>query len=127
MNVESKRFCCPDVGVMLNVELLTGAGLQTLGGYYPLQILNIIFASAEVDVAGQVKRLLSILRTDALSSREIMVCLSLKGRDKFLKAYLNPAMEWGFVEQMYPNSPRHRNQKYRLTDKRLSLLKQLTK
>lgn len=120
-----------DVGVMLNVERLTGAGLQTLGGYYPLQILNIIFASAEVDVAGQVtgqvKRLLSILRTDALSSREIMVCLYLKGRDNFLKAYLNPAMEWGFVEQMYPNSPRHKNQKYRLTDKGLSILKQLTK
>lgn len=61
--------------------------------------------------------LISALGTDVLSLKEIMERLSLKGRDNFLTAYLNPALKEGLIEQTHPENPKHRNQKYRLTEK----------
>ena len=52
-----------------------------------------------------------------MSVREMMLHLGLKGRDNFLKNYLNPAVEEGYVCMLYPESPRHPRQKYRLTPK----------
>lgn len=65
---------------------------------------------------GQVMSLVSALGNDILSLKEIMERLSLKGRDNFLTAYLNPALKEGFVEQTHPENPKHRNQKYKLTE-----------
>lgn len=68
-------------------------------------------------LTGQVTMLISALGTDVLSLKEIMERLSLKGRDNFLTAYLNPALKEGLIEQTHPENPKHRNQKYRLTEK----------
>lgn len=66
--------------------------------------------------AGQVMLLVSALGNDVLSLKEIMERLSLKGRDNFLTTYLNPALKEGLIEQTHPENPKHRNQKYRLTE-----------
>ena len=65
---------------------------------------------------GQVMSLVSALGNDVLSLKEIMERLSLKGRDNFLTSYLNPALKEGLIEQTHPENPKHRNQKYRLTE-----------
>lgn len=73
-------------------------------------------------VAGQVRlpgenicRLVRVLGSGQMSVRELMTGVGLKGRDNFLKNYLAPAMEGGFLCLLYPDSPRHPKQKYRLT------------
>lgn len=52
-----------------------------------------------------------------------MRLMKLKDRKHFRKTYLNPALENGFVEPIYPDNPKHPNQEYRLTDKGKNLLK----
>lgn len=49
--------------------------------------------------------------------------LQLKDRENFLHNYLNPAIESGVVEPLYPDQPKHPKQKYRLTEAGKSLLK----
>lgn len=68
-------------------------------------------------VTVQVERLISTLGTTELSSKELMEALKLRGRDNFLRTYLYPAIEEGYVELKYPDSRNHRNQKYKLTEK----------
>lgn len=81
-------------------------------------------------VAGQVDtppnpNVLALLRAiggEQQSVREMMLALRLKGRDNFLKKYLTPALEGGYLCMLYPDSPRHPRQKYRITPKGSSLL-----
>ena len=63
-----------------------------------------------------------VLGQQFLSAKEIMEGLRLKGRDNFLKLYLTPALEAGFVRLLYPMSPRHPRQKYMLTSKGLDFI-----
>lgn len=51
--------------------------------------------------------------------------LRLKHRPNFLKLYLTPAINGGFVKMLYPDSPRHPRQRYLLTSKGQMLLSQL--
>ena len=51
--------------------------------------------------------------------------LHLKDRENFLKLYLTPAIDGGFVKMLYPDSPRHPRQKYLLTGKGQMLLSSL--
>ena len=53
-----------------------------------------------------------------------MECIKLKDKTYFLDKYLYPAMEEGYVEQLYPKNPKHPGQKYMLTEKGKALLKQ---
>ena len=48
---------------------------------------------------------------------EIQEELQLKHREHFVDNYMKPALEKGFIEMKYPDSPNHPNQKYRLTKK----------
>ncbi len=41
----------------------------------------------------------------------------LKDRVHFLRRYLEPMLEAGWLERTIPDKPRSRNQKHRLTDK----------
>ena len=72
--------------------------------------------------------MLSLLRAiggEQLSVREMMLALRLKGRDNFLKKYLPPpppALEGGCLCMLFPDSPRHPRQKYRITPKGARLL-----
>ena len=68
-----------------------------------------------------IQRLVLAIGEQQMSVKEMMEVLSLKGRDNFLKVYLNPAIEEQYVRRLYPNSPRHPRQKYLLTVKGLAL------
>ena len=70
-------------------------------------------------------KLVKVIRELELSVKEMMNGVGLKGRDNFLKLYLNPAIAEGYVRLLYPHSPRHPRQKYLLTAKGLALLKEI--
>ena len=68
-----------------------------------------------------IQQLVLAIGDQQMSVKEMMEALSLKGRDNFLKVYLNPAIEEQYVCLLYPNSPRHPRQKYLLTVKGIAL------
>ena len=61
-----------------------------------------------------------------MAAKEIMECIKLKDKTYFLDKYLYPAMEEGYVEQLYPKNPKHPGQKYMLTEKGKALLNRKT-
>ena len=63
----------------------------------------------------QVMRLLLALRKSQRSATDLMTELGLSHRPTFRKNYLHPALEAGLIEMTQPDTPRARNQKYRLT------------
>lgn len=56
---------------------------------------------------------------------ELQEKLQLKHRDSFTENYLQPAIKEGFIEMTVPNKPNSPRQKYRLTQKGISLKKYL--
>lgn len=72
-----------------------------------------------------IERLVAVIGKDQMSVKMMMEKLQLKGRDNFLRLYLFPALEEGFVTLLYPDKPRHPRQKYLLTVKGLALLSEL--
>lgn len=66
-------------------------------------------------VSDHVRRLLQTLANGALSAPAIMQDLKLTHRPTLRANYLHPALEAGLVEMTSPESPRSRQQKYRLT------------
>ena len=87
------------------------------------QVTGQVTGQATGQVTGQVTekiiKLLKILNNQMLSLKEMMQYLSLSGRNNFLKEYLHPAIEQGFVAMKFPQSPNHPNQRYYLTQKGL--------
>ncbi len=73
-------------------------------------------------VAGQVTALVRSIRQDGSSRKELMLSLTLRGRDNFEKLYLSPALEAGLIEYTVPEKPNSRLQKYRLTEKGRALI-----
>ena len=71
----------------------------------------------------QALELLNIIGDGTYSVSVIMEMMQLKDRKHFRKTYLNPALESGLIEPTYPNSPRHPNQEFRITEKGKALLK----
>ena len=74
-----------------------------------------------------IQQLVLAMGEQQMSVKEMMEALSLKGRDNFLKVYLNPAMEGQYVRLLYPNSPRHPRQKYLLTVKGIALYNKISR
>jgi len=70
---------------------------------------------ALISVDPYVGELLKAIGGAQMNVREMMESLELKGRDNFLKKYLNPAMAAGYLRMLYPDNPRHPRQKYQLT------------
>ncbi|MEN6317183.1 MAG: Fic family protein [Syntrophaceae bacterium] len=70
----------------------------------------------------QVMRLLRTLRKSQRSAADIMTKLGLSHRPTFRKNYLHPALKARLIEMTQPDTPRTRNQKYRLTARGLQLL-----
>ena len=66
--------------------------------------------------------LIEMIGERSCSLKEMMGMMELKGRENFLDNYLNPSMEAGWVEPLYPNQPTHPKQKYRLTEQGKALL-----
>ena len=73
-----------------------------------------------------IQQLVIAIGEQQMSVKEMMEALSLKGRDNFLKVYLNPAIEEQYVRLLYPNSPRHPKQKYLLTVKGMALYNKIS-
>ncbi len=67
-------------------------------------------------------RLITMIGEQTCSLKEMMGMMELKNRENFLDNYLNPSMEAGLVEPLYPNQPKHPRQKYRLTEQGKALL-----
>lgn len=63
------------------------------------------------------KAILQALSEHAMGIKELMERLNLRHRVHFLTRYITPALEKGLIVPLYPESPRHPRQKYRLTDK----------
>lgn len=68
-------------------------------------------------VTEQVERLIGVIGEGAFASKELMAALGLNHRPTFLYTYLQPAIKAGLIEMTRPETPRARNQKYRLTQK----------
>lgn len=62
-----------------------------------------------------VDKLLLTFGIEYLSIAEIMTLMGLRDRKSFRANYLNPAIDKGFVEMLYPEQVKHPKQKYRLT------------
>ena len=76
-------------------------------------------------VSPQVGKVMSTLSDKTLSTKELMSLIGLKDKSNLLELYLYPAIRQGLAEPLYPESPKHPRQKYRLTDKGKNLLKQI--
>ena len=74
-------------------------------------------------VPPQLMKVIAVIRDNMMAAKEIMECIKLKDKTYFLDKYLYPAMEEGYVEQLYPENPKHPKQKYMLTEKGKALLK----
>jgi len=64
-----------------------------------------------------IERLVQLIGRREVSVREMMKLAGLKNRENFLELYLTPAITEGYVQMLYPHSPRHPRQKYLLTVK----------
>ena len=64
-----------------------------------------------------INKLILVIGNDACTLKFMMEQIGLSDRKNFLKNYLKPAINNGFVRLQYPKSPRHPNQKYLLTEK----------
>lgn len=63
---------------------------------------------ADLAMAQQVERLLSVLDETEMSLREIMEQLALSDRNNVMKNYVNPVLELGLIERTVPNKPNSR-------------------
>ena len=66
-------------------------------------------------VDGPVRRLLTVIRDEAIPASEIMKRLGLSHRPTFRKNYLDPALEANLIERTIPDKPNSSKQKYRKT------------
>lgn len=71
----------------------------------------------------QVISLIKVIGNLSLSVKEMMNLLGLNHRPSFRTTYLHPALEGGYIVQIYPEQPSSPKQKYRLTEKGKALLK----
>ena len=73
-----------------------------------------------------IEKLIIAVAGQQVSVTHMMERLSLKHRPTFLENYLNPAINDGFIRQLYPQSPRHPRQKYFLTVKGMALYNKIS-
>ena len=79
------------------------------------------------EVDGKIKKVILTIRGNTISANEIMKSLQLKGEDNFRKRYLVPSIENGYVQMLYPDAPKRRDQAYYLTEKGLALYAEISK
>lgn len=65
----------------------------------------------------QAESLIGLIDENMYSVKEMMELTQLKDRKNFLTNYLDPSIDAGWVETLYPQQPKHPKQKYRLTEK----------
>ena len=93
----------------------------------PISVRDHASNHASVQVSEQVKVLIHSINSKELSVDEILEVYKLlykqvyKSKWYFKKHIIHPAMNDGYVEMTYPDSPNHPKQKYRLTTKGIAL------
>ena len=70
-------------------------------------------------------RLIKAIGTNELSVNKLMDAIGLKQRRNFMVNYIEPSIKDGLVTLLYPESPRHPRQKYKLTVKGLAIFQEL--
>ncbi len=75
------------------------------------------------EVTGEVGRLVNVLHGE-MKRVELQEALGLRHEDHFRAAYLKPALEKGYLEMTDPDRPRGSRQRYRLTAKGESLVRE---
>ena len=76
-------------------------------------------------VTDQVKSLLRILAAGEMTLSDAMKKLSLAHRPTFRSNYVHPALKMGLIEMTQPDAPRSPTQRYRLTLKGRSLIREV--
>ena len=67
------------------------------------------------------RKLIMCIGEQELSMKQIMEAVGMKHRPTLLYNYIEPAIKNGVVTLLYPDSPRHPRQKYKLTIKGLAI------
>ena len=73
------------------------------------------------DIFENIRRTVMVFSKITMKRESIQNALGLKHREFFMNSYLNPTIEGGYVEMIYPETPRHPDQAYRLTQKGVEL------
>ena len=68
------------------------------------------------EVSEEVKRVLLVMKGE-MKRVEIQNKLNLSSDDYFRVNYILPALQTEYIEMIYPDNPKHRNQQYKLTEK----------
>jgi predicted transcriptional regulator len=84
------------------------------------QVTGQATGEATGEVSGEVLKVILVLEGEMKLS-EIMSVLSLKHREFFTDNYIEPAIKQNIIEQTYPESPNHPQQRYKLTEKGLQM------
>lgn len=90
------------------------------------QVTDQVTGEVAGEVAGEVTKLVTVCH-NSMTRKTLQLALSLKGEANFRDLYLTPALEAGYIEMTIPEKPNSRLQKYRLTDKGMTLLAALRK
>ena len=67
-----------------------------------------------VPSTAQVQRLVELMEDEYMSMKELMELFDLKSAKRFRENYIQPALAEGAIERLYPDTPNHPKQKYRL-------------
>ncbi len=81
---------------------------------------------ATMEVCIEAQKIVLVLEGEMKRS-EIQKILQLKNDDYYRLQYINPSIELGLIEMKYPDSPKHPNQMYKLTQKGKELKEELHK
>ncbi len=103
-------------------QVLASCGASGESTAFVIFMLELILEGLNEDhvsdhVSDHVTRLLEVLQGGPLSVKELMARLRLTHRPGFRARYLRPAMEAGLVEMTLPDTPRARQQRYRLVSR----------
>lgn len=72
-------------------------------------------------------KIVSAIRGNTVSTKEIKIKMNLKGRSNFTSRFLHPSIKKGYVAPLYPDAPKRRDQAYYLTEKGLALYAEISK
>ena len=107
--------------VTIHRDLSIYGGLSEQGG----EVRGNVEGNVRGNVDATLARIVAVIGLNALSVKEIMELMGLKGDDSFRKRYLKPAIAEGYVTMLYPDAAKRTDQACYLTAKGKELLKSI--